>query len=213
MAGEAAGDGPPSAAASGGGAPAALAEEEQALLQQRYGTTGFAKAGVFAKITCAWGVEWVACGADAATCRFSCWAPPMQGSRADARCTAPLTVDTFVSPLLALGAKNKVRSSARPSPAPAAAAGHACTSGSQPLALLCAHQPPTARMACPCRPPCALQIKEGTAPAYLPVADTAQTLSRQFDEMYERVKVRALGRPILSACMCLHAPGAAAVTP
>ena len=40
------------AAASGGDPAPAAGEEEQALLQQRYGTTGFAKASAFAKTTC-----------------------------------------------------------------------------------------------------------------------------------------------------------------
>lgn len=40
------------AAASGGDPAPAPGEEEQALLQQRYGTTGFAKASAFAKTTC-----------------------------------------------------------------------------------------------------------------------------------------------------------------
>ncbi|PRW21108.1 multidrug resistance-associated 1 isoform X3 [Chlorella sorokiniana] len=61
------------AAAAGGEPPPAAGEEELPLLQQRYGTTGFAKAGVLAKVTY-----------------------------------------TFVSPLLALGAKNKINEDTAP---------------------------------------------------------------------------------------------------
>ncbi len=52
MAAKAASTEPPGAAASGSQPPPPAGEEELPLLSQRYGTTGFAKASVFAKVTC-----------------------------------------------------------------------------------------------------------------------------------------------------------------
>lgn len=66
------------AAASGGDPAPAAGEEEQALLQQRYGTTGFAKASAFAKTTCERGRHrrCPLC-TDAAVCRLcACPRPP-----------------------------------------------------------------------------------------------------------------------------------------
>lgn len=117
---------------------------------------------------------------------LQCLAPPVPGSRADAHCLpASLTADTFVSPLLALGARNKVRPWAGASVQPVKALAPST------LALLHAESQPC--MSPLPLPPCSPQIEEGSAPAYLPTADTAQVLARRFDEMYERVKVRARG--------------------